>query len=333
MAQTIKRGGKPARRQAAATTAKRRVEKARARTGGWWERALHALPVSPETVHRAAMVAILAGAAFAAWEVARVAGVFEAAAERIDMAASDAGFAVKRVEVRGLDRMNELKVYDQVLGTRDRAMTGLDLEAVRGQLLQLSWVKEARVSRQLPDTLVIDVVERTPRAALRKPDGSLALVDETGHELEATTPQRSRGMLVLEGDGVTGQVAALDKLLARAPAVKPQVASAQWVGHRRWNLKFRSAQTLALPEGEDQAGAALLEFARLDGIDRLLGGKVAMFDMRASDRTYLDVPGHAAEATRVASEKAAASLRASRGASPDKSTEKPAARPKPKKDD
>ena len=34
-----------------------------------------------------------------------------------------------------------------------------------------------------------------------------------------------------------------------------------------------------------------MTFARLDGVNRLLGGKVAAFDMRAGDRIYLRVPG------------------------------------------
>ena len=41
------------------------------------------------------------------------------------------------------------------------------------------WVKDARVSRRLPDTLVIDIVERKP-AALWQNEGRLALIDCRG---------------------------------------------------------------------------------------------------------------------------------------------------------
>ena len=99
--------------------------------------------------------------------------------------------------------------------------------------------------------------------------------------------------MALEGRGVTGQVAALDHLLEAAPALKTQVAEAEWVGNRRWNLTFRTGQVLALPEGDEESAAALVSFARMDGVDRLLGGKVAAFDMRVPDRIYLRVPGHA----------------------------------------
>ncbi|MFA7587303.1 MAG: cell division protein FtsQ/DivIB, partial [Novosphingobium sp.] len=82
-------------------------------------------------------------------------------------------------------------------------------------------------------------------------------------------------------------------LLEAAPALKPQVREAQWVGNRRWNLTFKTGQVLVLPEGREAAAHALMAFARLDGTNRLLGGKVAAFDMRATDRIYLRVPGRA----------------------------------------
>jgi cell division protein FtsQ len=102
------------------------------------------------------------------------------------------------------------------------------------------------------------------------------------------------------------------------------VREAEWVGNRRWNLTFRTGQILALPEGRQVSAKALMSFARLDGTNRLLGGKVAAFDMRAPGRVYLRVPGRTdpieakglATATAVKPEPA--------------SKPKPAEKPKPK---
>src|SRR5690606_5959777 len=155
-------------------------------------------------------------------------------------------------EVRGVDRMNELKVYERVLGARERAMTQVDLDELRQSLLGLSWVEDARVSRQLPDTIVIDIVERTPHAVLQRPD-RLVLVDAGGHELEPISAAGARGMLQISGPGAQAQVRALGQLLEAAPALHPQVVAAQWIGNRRWNLTFKSGQALALPMGEEEA--------------------------------------------------------------------------------
>lgn len=302
MAQTIKRGSKGVRRAAAARTTQRKVQTARQQTGTLLDSVMRWLPFSEETLHRIAMTLILAVAAAIVWTAVVMAGIPALVSEQAAIVASDAGFKVSHLEVRGVNRMNELKIYERILGQNDRAMTTLDLAALRDELNELPWVKDARVSRKLPDTLVIDIVERTPHAVLRKPD-RLVLIDETGAELEPVRKDRAKGMLVLSGLGVGQRVQDLGHLLEAAPALKPQVSEAEWVGNRRWNLTFKTGQVLALPEGDEKAAGALLSFARMDGVNRLLGGKVAAFDMRAPDRIYMRVPGHADD---VAAEKRAA---------------------------
>ena len=63
---------------------------------------------------------------------------------------------------------------------------------------------------------------------------------------------------------------------------------------------------LALPEGEREAASALVSFARLDGQNRLLGGRVATFDMRTPERIYIRIPGRADEARALAAERRSA---------------------------
>jgi len=316
MAQTIRRGGKAVRRAAAASSTKRKVTAARRQTGSLVDSVMRWIPFSEETLHRILMTVILGGAAVLAWVVASMAGVPQLAEAEMALLASKSGFEVKRVEVRGVNRMNELKIYEKVLGQRDQAMPRLDIAALRDELLQLSWVKDARVSRQLPDTLVVDVIERNPHAVLRR-DGRLTLIDETGHPLEAVNPAKAKGLLVLTGHGAESRVPDLVHLLDAAPALRPQVAEAEWIGNRRWNLTFKTRQVLALPEGEERSASALLTFARMDGVDRLLGGTVASFDMRSADRIYMRVPGRA--------EAVAASARAEASAKADAAAAKTAA--------
>ena len=289
MSQTIRRKPKTARKSAARQGTRTKVRKARATTGSAMDVVMGWLPFSEEQLHRIFLVVILAGAALIAWAIASAAGVPALASQQIAQVASDAGFEVKTVVVRGAENINKLKIYEKALAERNRAMSDVDLEALRADLLQLSWIKDARVSRQLPDTIVIDIVEREPHAVLRKAD-RFVLIDETGHELETISRKDAQGKLIVSGPGAGKQVVALSHLLEAAPALKPRVREAEWIGNRRWNLTFQTGQVLALPEGDEQSAGALVTFARLDGTNRLLGGKVTAFDMRASDRIYLRVP-------------------------------------------
>ncbi|HOB14552.1 MAG TPA: FtsQ-type POTRA domain-containing protein [Novosphingobium sp.] len=287
---TIKRGGKSARRTAAAQGKAQKVRTAKARTGSLIDTLMAWLPFSEAQLHRIFLAMILGLAAVGAWMAATFAGVPAMARDQMAVLSHDAGFELHNINVRGTSNLNELKIYQIALADRDRAMPFVDVGALRDKLLELSWVEDARVSRQLPDTLVVDIVERKPVAVLEKID-RLVLIDKDGIELETIGEARAKGKLLLKGSSAGKQIAALTELLDAAPALRPQLRSAEWVGNRRWNLTFRTGQLLALPEGKDQSAKALMKFAQLDGRNRLLGGKAVAFDMRAPDRIYLRVPG------------------------------------------
>ena len=286
----VKRTSPGVRRSAAARNRTQKTRAAKKHTVGLFDQMLALLPFTDEQLHKAFVAAILALALAAAWFVASLAGLPALANARLAEAASDAGFEVRRVKVTGVERMNELTVYERALAMRDQPMPLVDLDALRDRLLELSWVKDARVSRQLPDTLIVDIVEREEHAVLAKPD-RLMLVDAEGYELEPISRTNAKGKLTIAGPGAQKQVGELDLLLDAAPALKPQVEQAEWVGNRRWNLTFKTGQMLALPEGEDQSASALVSFAKLDGHYRLLGGKVVAVDMRVPEQAYFRCTG------------------------------------------
>src|SRR5436305_1543052 len=191
-----------------------------------------------------------------------------------------AGFTVNGYQIVGLRHMNrslvdgvvtdELRRAGDSAGGDKAPQALVDVSAIRDRLLQFGWVKDARVSRRLPDTLVIDIVERRP-AALWQNEGRLALVDGQGVVLDRVPVDKMPDLPLLIGPGANAEEQQLSRLMATVPTLKPQLASATWVGLRRWDLSFQSGETVALPEGEEAARAALIKFARLDKESVLLG--------------------------------------------------------------
>lgn len=292
MARIKRSGNKGVRRAARSQGRAAGARRAKAKTTGFVDRAMGILPFTEEQWSRIWMAVIIGGAIALAWVIANMAGVPAMAQAQIAQMASNAGFEVRHVRVTGTSRMDEREVYARALARRDQPMTQVDIRQLRSDLMELSWVADARVSAQLPETLAIDIVERVPHAVLEKPN-RLVLIDAEGHELAPIMREKAKGMLRISGPGSARQVGGLDRLLAAAPALQPQVVAAEWIGNRRWNLTFTTDQVLALPEGEDVAASALVKFARMDGQNRLIGGKVASFDMRDPPRIYMRVPGRA----------------------------------------
>jgi cell division protein FtsQ len=270
----------PAKRKAKAATPRRKV-----RHISWIDRLLRTLPFSEEDIQRAVTWVVVAALAVLALAAAQWFGLTAAAYQQYAELATKVGFQVQRVEVTGMERVDQLKVYELVLAEKDRAMPLVDIDKVRADLLQYGWIKDARVSRRLPDTLAVEIIERKPAAVWQR-DGKYSLIDAEGIVLQNVREGEAAELPVLNGTDANRHAVALNELLDKASALKAQVTGASWVGNRRWDLRFKSGETLALPEGERAAAEALLNFARMDGIHRLLGRDIIHFDLRDPDRAY-----------------------------------------------
>jgi len=214
-------------------------------------------------------------------------------------AVGHAGFTVSGYQIVGLNHMARAPVdaivTDELRRAADEAQSSkapqalVDADAIRQRLLRFGWVKDARVLRRLPDTLVIDIVERRP-AALWQNKGQLALIDADGVVLDRVPVDRMPDLPLLIGPGANAQEKDLATLMAAVPTLKPQLASATWVGGRRWDLNFQSGETVALPEGYGPASVALSKFARVDRQSSLLGRGIVRFDLRVPGKMIVRLP-------------------------------------------
>ena len=228
----------------------------------------------------AGMAVTAAIAATAAFSLPQIAGTY------IAEAVGGAGFTMRRVEIKGAQRVSRLDIYNIAFDQPSMAMPRVDLEATRARLLRFGWIKEARVHRRLPDTLVIDVVERVP-AAIWQNSGRLSLIDAEGVVLEPVRIEAMPDLPRVIGAAANRHLGALGTLLEAAPHLRPQVTDATWVGDRRWDIRFQSGELLSLPEGDEAARRAILVFARMDQQTSMLGRGYARIDMRIPDRAIV----------------------------------------------
>ncbi len=204
-------------------------------------------------------------------------------------AVGSAGFRVRSVEVQGTRRMNPGPIYQIALDQRATALPLVDVAAIRERLLDYGWVKDARVSRRYPDTLVVDIVERAP-AALWQDGNRLSLIDLEGHVLDKVAVSRMPDLPLMVGTGANLHARDLDALLASAPTIKAQLVSASWIGQRRWDLAVQTGETIALPEGKVAAATALAKFADKDKSAGLLGRGIKWFDLRKAGQMTVRLP-------------------------------------------
>ncbi len=89
-------------------------------------------------------------------------------------------FDVDHFEVNGLSLHSSAAVIGSIAVENGTPLIDVDLGEVGAQIEMLPWVKEARVARQWPGTLRIDVVERVPVALIPSGEGIYGLLDESG---------------------------------------------------------------------------------------------------------------------------------------------------------
>jgi cell division protein FtsQ len=210
-----------------------------------------------------------------------------------------AGFRVDGYQIVGLKHMDrklvdavvldELRLAAAPAGVAKPAQPLVNVARIRDRLMRFGWVKDARVSRRLPDTLVIDIVERIP-SALWQDRQRLALIDGDGVVLDRVPVDKMPDLPLVIGPGANSRASQLKAILAAAPTMQAQLASATWVGGRRWDLSFQSGETVALPEGEKAASDALARFAKMDRSTGLLGRGLVRFDLRIPGKMIVRLP-------------------------------------------
>ncbi|WP_241656495.1 cell division protein FtsQ/DivIB [Sphingomonas oligophenolica] len=280
MSRTIKRGPPPRRPAPRRKQPVRKVSR--------MDRLVGALPVSEPTLRRAATWVVTGGVVAIGLVVATALGLPGMIGDAIGEGAGRAGFRVTGVEIVGQHHMDSNTIRAVALDQPSLAMPLVDLAHIRERLLAYGWVEDAAVSRRLPDTLLVTIKERTP-AAIWQDNGQLTLIDATGALLDPVDRNAMPDLPLVIGPGADRQEAGYQKLLAAAPALKPRVTAATWVGNRRWDLLFDSGETLKLPETD--AADALVTFAEKDGAHPLLGRGWLSFDMRDASKLVARKPG------------------------------------------
>jgi cell division protein FtsQ len=227
---------------------------------------------------------LLLGAGLGLW--ATTSGLFAAAegalVSRLLAVSADAGFAVRQVYVDGRVRtgLEELRAR---LGVQiGDPILGVDTDAARARLEQLTWVDQASIGRMLPGSLYIRLVERQP-LALWQQGRQFAVIDRTGAVIErgldeANLPEAYRRLRVLVGEDAPGHAEALFALLSTEPALSERVVAATWVGDRRWNLHLDDQVDVMLPEQDPQTAWRLLATKARD--EGLLERAIKVVDLR-----------------------------------------------------
>jgi cell division protein FtsQ len=205
---------------------------------------------------------------------------------------SDARFAVRHIGVLGAVHTPRAEVDAITQRYVGLNLFKIDIARVQRDLGSLPWIARIDIEKNLPDTLRIKIVERTPVALVQGdgPDGRLTYVDDQGVAFAQLSPTVGDDDLPVisgaSGEELVRTVALISRLRAHDPQLFARISEVRPVAPRGFALFDRELGAFVYANGDDLSE----KVRRLDAIvraERFTTGSVEYADLRFDDRIIL----------------------------------------------
>lgn len=202
------------------------------------------------------------------------------------------GFRLEDVIVEGRMRTDKAQILSLLELERGKPLFSLNLPESKAKLEKISWVKAARVERQLPNILFIRISEKEP-VALWQNQGRTYLMDWDGELMETKEPHKYKSLLVVTGEQAPRHVGELLTLLEKFSELKQRVTGATYLRSMRWDIRLDDKVDVKLPEKE--AEGALAYLLDLTKHHQLMKQEIMIIDMRLPGKLIFRLTPEAVE--------------------------------------
>jgi cell division protein FtsQ len=229
---------------------------------------------------RAVVLSICAGAGVLALVLAtgaRAERIGQSFHSGMDAIATGMGLELRRVHITGASAEATPAIRRALDVKAGQPITGLDLATLQASVQAVGWVREARVVRLLPDTLIVDVVEHD-RLAIWQTGGRVFVIDGEGNAIRGADAGRYPDLPLVVGNGADTAASEILGLLRERPRLMGRVDALVRVDGRRWDLRLREGGLIQLPAAGEEA--ALIQLDALDQRKRLLELGFERIDLR-----------------------------------------------------
>jgi cell division protein FtsQ len=195
----------------------------------------------------------------------------------VDSEFASAGFKLKTVHIQGASGPAQADIMRASGLYLDQPTLGLSLAEIRQRVEMVGWVKEAKVVRLLPDTVVIAVKER-PALAVWQSGGRMRVIDGEGRVISEADASRFPQLPLVVGQGADQAAGAILPAVASRPRLRDRLEALVRVDDRRWDLRLKDGSLIQLPAIDEES--ALIQLDQLDQRQRILDLGFARIDLR-----------------------------------------------------
>lgn len=222
----------------------------------------------------------LVGVSYWGWQSGEIVRLHRAAWQKT----ADAGFSLRQVYLSGHEKVTREEVLRKVPFENGQPIMQLSLDEIKTELEEIPRILRVEVSRSLPDSLHIRIIERQP-VALWQHKGKVVPVDSEGTVLSEVVDASSRPLPIIVGVEANQRIQELLELLSTAPNLLTRLDAAIWVNHRRWDIQLKNGIRIKLPE--EHPNLAWHKMSELHTEHTLLDQNIRTIDMRLPDRLFV----------------------------------------------
>ena len=106
-------------------------------------------------------------------------------------------FLLKNIRIKGADQLPESEILAKIYPFLKDSIFGTDMGKVKAAITSHPFVKDVRVKRVFPFSILIEVKERTPSALWTGPGGDIQMLDEDGAPYRGLYKGSTRDLLVI----------------------------------------------------------------------------------------------------------------------------------------
>lgn len=218
------------------------------------------------------------------WRSGQITTWINSAENKVEDSLVDAGITVDQIIIEGAFQTPKEVIYEASGVTIGEPLLATNINAIKDQVEQLTWIKVATISRRLPDGVLISVEEHRP-AALWQLDNKLWVLSDEGVRITDLGLEAFADLPMISGIGADQALERLLNAVSQNIDLFNRVETASWIGGRRWDLILKNGIKIMLPEEEmNEAWQNLIEFER---DEKLLARNILAVDFRIKDKTVV----------------------------------------------
>ena len=199
------------------------------------------------------------------------------------------GFELENIYVSGRNFTSAEVLKKAIDIEKGDSLLSFDSNRAKNKIIKHRWVEDVNIKRVLPNTIAINITERTPMALWQK-DNKLQLIDRNGIIITDQNLNRFSDLIILTGEGAPQRASSLFNDFKAVPDLFYQIETAVYVSNRRWDIILKNKTIVKLPE--ENITLALSSLEKLHSQDKILNKPLDFIDLRNLKRiTVKTKPG------------------------------------------